>query len=253
MASFAYTAINAEGLELDGEINAPDLSAAREALRVRGLLALDLDEQASSTRGPARRRQEGQAEDPPDLLAPVRDDDRGGPERRHRARHPRGADRGPEVRRGDRRGARRRRGRAHALRGARAPPEDLLAPLRLDGRGRRGGRNPRRRARPRRLPDREGDADQAPREGRDDVPADGPGVRDARPDRHAPLPRPDLRGHLQAARRRPADADEARRRGVGAPEDLLVHHLPGRSRPDLRAPAPEEDRARDAASGTGSG
>ena len=49
MASFAYTAINAEGVELDGQINAPDLSAAREALRVRGLLALSLDQQAAST------------------------------------------------------------------------------------------------------------------------------------------------------------------------------------------------------------
>jgi len=51
MASFAYTAINAEGVELDGQINAPDLSAAREALRVRGLLALSLDQQAASTEG----------------------------------------------------------------------------------------------------------------------------------------------------------------------------------------------------------
>jgi len=51
MASFVYTAINADGLELDGEINAPDLGAAREALRVRGLLALRLDQQAASTEG----------------------------------------------------------------------------------------------------------------------------------------------------------------------------------------------------------
>jgi type IV pilus assembly protein PilC len=49
MASYAYTAINASGLELDGEVNAPDLSAAREALRVRGLVALQLEEQASSS------------------------------------------------------------------------------------------------------------------------------------------------------------------------------------------------------------
>ncbi len=51
MASFAYVAINAEGLESAGQINAPDPNAAREALRVRGLLALKLDEQASSTEG----------------------------------------------------------------------------------------------------------------------------------------------------------------------------------------------------------
>ena len=51
MASYAYTAINAAGLELDGEINAPDPNAAREALRVRGLLALDLKERASASKG----------------------------------------------------------------------------------------------------------------------------------------------------------------------------------------------------------
>ena len=51
MASFAYSAINSTGLELQGEIHAPDLTAAREALRVRGMLALDLKEQASSSDG----------------------------------------------------------------------------------------------------------------------------------------------------------------------------------------------------------
>jgi len=44
MASYAYTAINAKGLELKGEINAPDPPAAREQLRVRGLLAELLEE-----------------------------------------------------------------------------------------------------------------------------------------------------------------------------------------------------------------
>src|SRR4029450_2712513 len=39
------------GLELDGQVNAPDANAAREALRVRGLVALTLDEQASSSPG----------------------------------------------------------------------------------------------------------------------------------------------------------------------------------------------------------
>ncbi len=51
MAAFAYTAINAAGVELEGELSAPDASAAREALRVRGLLALDLTERAASTEG----------------------------------------------------------------------------------------------------------------------------------------------------------------------------------------------------------
>src|SRR3954469_5176708 len=51
MASYAYTAINSAGLELDGQVNAPDANAAREALRVRGLVALTLNEQASSSAG----------------------------------------------------------------------------------------------------------------------------------------------------------------------------------------------------------
>ena len=51
MASYAYTAINSAGLELDGQVNAPDANAAREALRVRGLVALTLDEQAASSAG----------------------------------------------------------------------------------------------------------------------------------------------------------------------------------------------------------
>src|SRR5512132_47089 len=53
MASYAYTAINASGLELDGEVNAPDAGAAREALRQRGLVALSLDEQAAASQGMA--------------------------------------------------------------------------------------------------------------------------------------------------------------------------------------------------------
>ena len=38
MAAFTYEAINAQGFELSGEIYAPDLGAAREQLRSRGLL-----------------------------------------------------------------------------------------------------------------------------------------------------------------------------------------------------------------------
>ena len=48
MAAYAYSAINAEGLELSGEIHAPDSEAAREQLRVRGLLAERLDELPAS-------------------------------------------------------------------------------------------------------------------------------------------------------------------------------------------------------------
>ena len=48
MAGYAYSAINAVGLEATGEVHAPDLSAAREQLRVRGLLALYLEELPAS-------------------------------------------------------------------------------------------------------------------------------------------------------------------------------------------------------------
>jgi type IV pilus assembly protein PilC len=44
MASFAYSAINAQGAILSGEIQAPDVSAAREQLRLRGLLPERLDQ-----------------------------------------------------------------------------------------------------------------------------------------------------------------------------------------------------------------
>ncbi len=48
MAAYTYSAINAEGLELQGEVHAPDLDSAREQLRVRGLLPEQLDELPAS-------------------------------------------------------------------------------------------------------------------------------------------------------------------------------------------------------------
>ena len=76
-----------DGFELSGEIHAPDLDAAREQLRVRGLLAQRLDRAARERRAERPHRlQEDQAEVDPDLLAPVRDDDRGRPLGRRRAR-----------------------------------------------------------------------------------------------------------------------------------------------------------------------
>ena len=39
MAAYGYSAIDAQGIELRGEIHAPDVEAAREQLRLRGLLA----------------------------------------------------------------------------------------------------------------------------------------------------------------------------------------------------------------------
>jgi type IV pilus assembly protein PilC len=44
MATFAYSAINAQGLEFKGELSAPDPSAAREQLHKQGLLPASLQE-----------------------------------------------------------------------------------------------------------------------------------------------------------------------------------------------------------------
>jgi type IV pilus assembly protein PilC len=54
VAAFTYSAINASGLELSGELHAPDLSAAREQLRIRGLLANRLEELPASGEDSAR-------------------------------------------------------------------------------------------------------------------------------------------------------------------------------------------------------
>jgi type IV pilus assembly protein PilC len=48
VAAYSYSAINAQGLELTGELHAPDLAGAREQLRVRGLLAQYLKELPAS-------------------------------------------------------------------------------------------------------------------------------------------------------------------------------------------------------------
>jgi type IV pilus assembly protein PilC len=48
MAAFAYTAINAQGFLSDGEIHAPSVTAAREQLRIRGLLPEKLEELPSA-------------------------------------------------------------------------------------------------------------------------------------------------------------------------------------------------------------
>jgi type IV pilus assembly protein PilC len=54
VAAYAYSAINADGVELSGELHAPDLSGAREQLRIRGLLASRLDELPSAGDDTAR-------------------------------------------------------------------------------------------------------------------------------------------------------------------------------------------------------
>src|SRR5215210_4956016 len=48
MAAYTYSAINSQGIELTGSIHAPDRNAAREQLRVRGLLAQNLMELPAS-------------------------------------------------------------------------------------------------------------------------------------------------------------------------------------------------------------
>src|ERR1700754_1235836 len=54
MAASSYSAINSLGVESLGEVHAPDPSAAREQLRIRGLLATRLEEQRSAGEDTAR-------------------------------------------------------------------------------------------------------------------------------------------------------------------------------------------------------
>ena len=54
MAAFAYSAINAQGLESSGEVHATDFAAAREQLRLRGLLPDRLEELPASGEDSAR-------------------------------------------------------------------------------------------------------------------------------------------------------------------------------------------------------
>jgi type IV pilus assembly protein PilC len=54
VAVFAYSAINASGLELTGELHAPDRAAAHEQLRSRGLLADRLEELTEAAQGSGR-------------------------------------------------------------------------------------------------------------------------------------------------------------------------------------------------------
>jgi type IV pilus assembly protein PilC len=51
MAAFTYAAINAQGVETEGVINAPDVASAREQLRVKGLLAQTLREMSEGNIG----------------------------------------------------------------------------------------------------------------------------------------------------------------------------------------------------------
>src|ERR1051326_2578123 len=54
MATFIFDAINAQGLAQSGELYAPDLDAAREQLRTRGLLAQAIRERPALGEGGAR-------------------------------------------------------------------------------------------------------------------------------------------------------------------------------------------------------
>ena len=213
MPSFAYSAINSQGVELSGEIQAADLAAARDALRGNGLLAQRLEEITSAvassggsflgikakkgvkskslqifSRQFATMIEAGLSVVTALVILEQQTEDVGA-RRDHRRR----------ARAGGRRRA--------ALRGDRGASGCVLAPLHRDGRGRRGCRCPRRRARPRRDPDREGREDQAPRQGRDDLPVGRDDVRVPRAHRSPDVPRAGVREDLRPARRAAAEAD----------------------------------------------
>jgi type IV pilus assembly protein PilC len=56
MAAFSYSAINAVGVESAGQITAPDLSAARELLRQKGLRPVTLSEVAAAGSGKTKSK-----------------------------------------------------------------------------------------------------------------------------------------------------------------------------------------------------
>jgi type IV pilus assembly protein PilC len=56
MAAFSYSAINAVGVESAGQVTAPDLSAARELLRQKGLRPVTLSEVAAAGAAQAKRK-----------------------------------------------------------------------------------------------------------------------------------------------------------------------------------------------------
>ena len=168
MAAFAYDAINAQGLEISGVIHAPDVSAAREQLQTRGLLPHSLAERsAAGERGAASAFKKVKPKSLQIFARQFATMIGAGVSVVAGARDARGADRRQVPRRGDRRRPLRRRGRRHPLEGAGAASEGLQPPVRRDGRGRRVVGNARHRARPRGDADREGDADQAARQGSD--------------------------------------------------------------------------------------
>ena len=176
MPSFAYSAINAQGTELTGEIQAADLSAARDVLLAATGCSPQRIEEIKAPPAPTRRSQgivprrrckpkslqvfsrqfatmiEAGLSVVTALVILEQQTDDEALRRRHRRRPRAGRD-----------------GRA-ALRGDGAAPGRLQPPLHRDGRGRRGRRRARHGARPRRDPDREGAEDQAPGQGRDDLP-----------------------------------------------------------------------------------
>ena len=271
MAAYAYTAINADGLELTGEVHAPTVEAAREQLRVKGLVAEDFRELPASAVGRARAAAAGMqgdglpattTEGVSSFMKSVKAKSLQVFSRQFATMIDAGlnvvtalnileeqtddtylSEVIGEVRVG-------RRGRSSALPGARPPSEGVLPPLRLDGRGRRGGRDPRRGARSPGHPDREGGEHQAAREGGDDLSHARDLVRVPRPDRDAPLHRPHLREAVQATRRPAADADAMDHRRLRPAALALVRHVPRDRARCLRLLPLEANRGRVGSGGT---
>ena len=222
MASYAYSAINAQGMELTGEISAPDVAGAREQLRLRGLLAQSLRETAggesegsgrsSSLFGPKQHKikpkslqvfsrqfatmieaglnvvsalviLEEQTDD--QVLAAVVQ------------RAPRPTSRRHAALRGD--------GAAPAT-SSRASTSPWSRPARRQASSTSCWTASRSRSRRRRRSGAASRARWSIRRGVD--------LRDARPHRDADVPRPDLRQDLRAARRAAADADADGREGL---------------------------------------
>ena len=225
MTSFAYTAINAQGLEARGVLHAADESAAKDQLRQRGLLARSLSEQKAASNRVASfskikskslqvfSRQfatliqagvsivasllilEEQTEDKKlsTVIAEVREDVESGVVlSRALARHPKVFNR-------------------LYVAMIEAGEESGTLDIVLDRIAVQIEKETmiKRRVKSAML-----------------YPLCRADVRDARPHRDADVPRPDLRGDLRGPERPAADVDADGRGRVERPARLLVHHLP---------------------------
>ena len=203
-STFAFRAMDVAGVAAAGEVEAESKAQVTEQLRQRGLIVLDVSEKSKPVNIEDFFKR-WQAVDMRELAVFSRQFATlvasGHADAAH-APHAGGADPGRADPRGGRRSAGRRRGGQHAGAGDGAPSEGLRPALPGDGPLRRAVGSPRGRARPGRLPGREGRRPAPPGQIGADVPGAHIRFRGGRPGRDRRLRHPRLRQHLRRTRRR---------------------------------------------------